>query len=186
MKSKRKASTGKRINPHYWVFCEGETEEAYVLFLRAEYRLQIDVIPKIVGSRINRRFINSFKRGKPQHEKDKDFLMYDADVIEILDKLQQIDSSILILSNPVIELWFLLHYKNQTAALSGEDCLRELLNRNSRNYEKGTIDNRLKDKLRTRRTEASCRSRKLAPDTNPSTNMHVFIDALEDAKLGIL
>jgi len=30
MKSKSKASTGKRINPHYWVFCEGETEEAYL------------------------------------------------------------------------------------------------------------------------------------------------------------
>lgn len=49
MKSKRIASKGKKINPHFWVFCEGETEEAYIRFLRSEYRLPIEIIPKIAG-----------------------------------------------------------------------------------------------------------------------------------------
>lgn len=26
MRSKRQATKGKSINPHFWVFCEGETE----------------------------------------------------------------------------------------------------------------------------------------------------------------
>lgn len=45
----RNASRGKKINPHYWVFCEGETEEAYVRHLRTEYRLPIEIVPKYRG-----------------------------------------------------------------------------------------------------------------------------------------
>lgn len=59
MSSKRRASKGKRINPHYWVFFEGETEEAYIHFLRSEYRLPIEIVSKIAGSSISSRFIQS-------------------------------------------------------------------------------------------------------------------------------
>ena len=157
MISKRTASKGKKINPHFWVFCEGETEEAYICFLRSEYRLPVEIIPKIVGSCINERFISSFKKGKPIHEKDKDFLIYDADLSEILNKLQKIESAILIASNPAIELWFLLHYKKQTASVSGDDCIRELSNRNRNIYKKGVIDNQLKIKLKEKSNEACSR-----------------------------
>ena len=51
--------------------------------------------------------------------------------------LKKIKNITLIVSNPSIELWFLLHYKNQTAALTGRDCIRELNNRNRNNYKKG-------------------------------------------------
>jgi len=27
----RKPSKGKKIRPHFWVFCEGQTEEAYFI-----------------------------------------------------------------------------------------------------------------------------------------------------------
>ena len=37
--SKRNKPKGKRINPTYWVFCEGKTEETYVAYLRTKYRL---------------------------------------------------------------------------------------------------------------------------------------------------
>lgn len=73
MSSKRHLSKGKRINPHFWVFCEGKTEEAYIRFLRTEYRLPVEIIPKIVGCDISSRYIRSFKKGKPKHEKDKVF-----------------------------------------------------------------------------------------------------------------
>jgi hypothetical protein len=33
---KRVESRGKKINPHFWVFCEGKTEEAYVAFLKSK------------------------------------------------------------------------------------------------------------------------------------------------------
>ena len=116
MASKRSASKGKKINPHFWVFCEGKTEESYVSFLRSKYRIHIEIIPKIVGNKITDRFIIKYKQGKPTHKKDRDFLIYDADVPETLEKLKGIQAAKLIASNPSIELWFLLHYKNQTAS----------------------------------------------------------------------
>ncbi|NOZ47292.1 MAG: RloB domain-containing protein [Chlorobi bacterium] len=182
MSRKRQASKGKKINPTYWVFCEGKTEEEYIRFLRSEYRLPIEIIPKIAGSNIDKPYIKKYKRGKPSHKKDKDFLIYDADVPEVLDRLKKIESALLITSNPAIELWFLLHYKNQTAYITESNCIRELSNRNRNSYKKGFIDNPLKSKLIERRKEACDRSKRFKLYDNPSTNMHIFIEVLENTK----
>ncbi len=147
MTSRRRASQGRRVNPHIWVFCEGETEEEYVNFLKREYRLPIEIITKISGSSINSRYINSFKRDSPQHESDKTFLIYDADVSAILERLNAIRGVSLILSNPSIELWYLYHYKNQRTQITTDDCIRDLSHRNKMEYKKGHIDARLKEKL---------------------------------------
>lgn len=88
MRGRRKAPKRKKINPHFWVFCEGETEESYVRFLRSEYRLPVEIITKIAGSDISLRYIQSYKKGKPIHKKDRDFLIYDSNVPEILEKLK--------------------------------------------------------------------------------------------------
>lgn len=42
----QRTSKGKTMKPNYFVFCEGETEVAYVEMLRAHYRLPIHIIPK--------------------------------------------------------------------------------------------------------------------------------------------
>ena len=73
MTSKRNASKRKKINPHFWVFCEGETEEAYVCFLRSKYRIPIEIVPKIVGNKITQRIIKNSKQGKPPTTKTKIF-----------------------------------------------------------------------------------------------------------------
>jgi hypothetical protein len=182
MKSKRGTSKGKKINPHFWVFCEGETEEAYIRFLRSEYRLPVEIIPKIAGCDINERYIQSYKKGKPVHKKDIDFLVYDADVHEVLENLKTINDVILIASNPSIELWFLLHYKNQTSEISEDTCIRDISNRNHNSYKKGVIDEHLKVKLRDKCSDACNRSKKLTQYKNPSTNMHAFIEVLRDTR----
>ena len=41
----QRASKGETMKPNYFVFCEGETEVAYVEMLRAHYRLPIHIIP---------------------------------------------------------------------------------------------------------------------------------------------
>ena len=182
MASKRTASKGKKINPHYWVFCEGETEEAYVAFLRSKYRIPIEIVPKIVGNKITSRFINKYKQNKPTHEKDKDFLMYDADVPETLERLKAIRSALLIASNPSIELWFLLHYKNQTANITTKECIKELSNRNRNVYKKGIIDSQLESKLTEICSKACDRAKNLELFKNPSSNMNIFIEELERHK----
>jgi hypothetical protein len=96
--------------------------------------------------------------------------------------LQRFKSTILIASNPSIELWFLLHYKNQKVAISTEDCIRELSNRNRNEYKKGLIDDCLNKKLVEKRKEACNRARATSHFENPSTNVHIFIDTLNSAK----
>ena len=182
MASTRTASKGKKINPHYWVFCEGETEEAYVTFLRSKFRIPIEIVSKIVGNKITSPSINKYKQNKPTHEKDKDFLMYDADVPETLERLKAIRSALLIASNPSIELWFLLHYKNQTANITTKDCIKELSNRNRNVYKKGIIDKPLERKLSEICSKACERARNLELFKNPSSNMYTFIEELEKHK----
>lgn len=164
------------------MFCEGETEEAYIKHLRSQYRIHIEIAPKIVGNKITERFIKSFKKGKPVHSKDKDFLLYDADVKELLVKLQKFKSTILIASNPSIELWFLLHYKNQKGSITTADCIREISNRNEIEYKKGLIDDCLKSKLIEKSSDACKRAKNTKCFANPSTNIQLLIDELNIVK----
>jgi RloB-like protein len=182
MDRSNRTSKAKKINPHFWVFCEGETEEAYVKHLRTQYRIPIEIVPKIVGNKITERFIKSYKKGKPVHSKDKDFLLYDADVKAVLEKLLKFKSAILIASNPSIELWFLLHYKIQKGLITTVECIRELSNRNRNEYKKGLIDDCLKTKLTEKRNDAYKRAKATKHFKNPSTNVHLLIDELNEAK----
>lgn len=180
-RSKRR-SKAKKINPHFWVFYEGETEEAYVKHLRSQYRIPIEIVPKIVGNKISERFIKSYKKGKPIHSKDKDFLFYDADVKAVFQKLQMFKSAILIASNPSIELWFLLHYKDQKGAITTEKCIRELSNRNRIEYKKGLIDDCLKIKLIEKEDDACKRATASKHFENPSTNVYILINELNNVR----
>jgi len=182
MGRKRAASKEKKINPTFLVFCEGETEEAYIALLRSKYRIPIEIVPKVLGNKINEHLIKRIKKERPVHEKDKDFLVYDADVPEILEKLKRIRNVTLIASNPAIELWFLLHFKNQTANISTKECIRELSNRIRREYKKGTIEGPLEEKLMESCQKACKRAKNLELFLNPSTNMYLLIENLEKEK----
>ncbi len=107
--------------------------------------------------------------------------MYDIDVLEIIKRLNGIDNSTLLLSNPCIELWFLLHYKNQTASINCKKCFREMSNRNS-GYKKATIDKTLKERLTEKREVAVKRAKALAENNNPSSTVYKLIDILDKLK----
>lgn len=107
-------------------------------------------------------------------------MIYDADVIEVLEKLKTIKSAVLIASNPSIELWFLLHYKNQIANILTNSCIRELSNRNRNTYKKGVIDAKLEMKLSDNYPKACKRAKELVLFNNPSSNMYIFIEELEN------
>jgi len=182
--SKRNKPRGKKINPTYWVFCEGKTEEAYISFLRSKYRLPIEIVSKVAGSNISSNFIKKTKQGKPTDSKDKDFLFYDGDVLEIIDQLKKIDGAKMIISNPSIELWFLYHYKNQKATITEDDCIKELCNRNKNQYKKGLIDKKLAEKLDSEFKRACDRAKESKLFDNPSSNVFSFVEELGKAKKG--
>ena len=110
MARKAKQPKGKRMNPTYFVFCEGKTEAAYVDLLRRSFRVPIEIIAKISDSNISQQYIERCKRERFTTKDDKTFLMFDIDVPGMLQHLSRIKDAILLLSNPCIEYWFLLHY----------------------------------------------------------------------------
>ncbi|MFZ4741723.1 MAG: RloB domain-containing protein, partial [Bacteroidales bacterium] len=165
MKQSSRISKGKQINPTFFVFCEGETEAQYLLYLKSKYKFPIDV--KINESSISDRFIANYKKNKPQHEKDKNYLMYDLDVENVLPKLLLIKDAHLLSSNPCFECWYLLHYQEQNAYLTSDEC-KHKLHQHHTSYKKGSLDNKLKAKLEEKQEKAIHRAAKLNKHENPS------------------
>ena len=104
-------SKGKTMKPNFFVFCEGESEVAYISHLRSQYRAPIQIIPRKSDSNISVRYIENCKREYVATQNDKTFLMFDLDVNGMLEHLQSIPDVVLLVSNPCIELWYLLHFE---------------------------------------------------------------------------
>jgi len=174
----RRKSRGKTINPTFFVFCEGESEDTYISFLRSWYRLPIEIFSKKVGNRVTQSYINNTLRTSPRHEKDRIFLMYDLDASGMLEKLQGIESATIIVSNPCFELWYILHFVNQTAEISSQQCI-EKFQKICKEYKKGFISLKLRERLEDSLDKAVSRAKKLPLYKNPSTSIYLLIDALE-------
>ncbi len=180
MARNQRISKGKTIRPTFFVFCEGETEEAYIGLLKRLYRIPVEISPKIAGNRITRKYIKHTLQSKPSDPKDKIFLLYDLDVPEMLAKLQAIPDTILLASNPCFELWYILHYVNHTNAFSSEECIVKF-EKLCREYKKGKISCTLGAKLNEHKVKAIERAKKLIRYENPSTSVYLFIEELEEA-----
>jgi hypothetical protein len=169
----------RQINPIFYVFCEGDTEKEYINYLRSRYRIPIEIKSKISGSKILQRFVTSYLSGKIFTKNDKIFLFYDEDVTDIIDKLKTIKDSQLLLTNPCIELWFLLHKQELSKSISSEDCVR-LLKTHWKDYKKSLITDKQKSELDLGKHNAMDRAKRLKLNANPSTNIYEFIDELEE------
>ena len=175
-------SKAKKMRPIFFVFCEGETEVAYVNYLKSKYRLPIQIVPKKSDSNISCRYIENCRREYFTTASDKTFLMYDLDVDGILDKLACIPEVTLLVSNPCVELWFLLHAQECKSELDSKNCIRkyELV---SPDYKKGmlnTFDLQLFDKGEDL---AIYRARKMNRVDNPSTTVYKLVEALREGSL---
>lgn len=176
----RRISRRKEIRPAFFVFCEGETEFEYVKYLRGKYRLPLEIIPKIAESSLTKNNIKKYKDGK-EHPKDKTFLLYDLDVSGTLKHLLSLKNTILLGSNPCIELWFLIHFQENNSYISASDCQRKLVVHEP-NYKKGNIPQKLKDKFKEKQIKAVNRAKKHIKFSNPSSNIFEFIEILESEK----
>ena len=179
MKNKRQ-SKGKVIRPTFFVFCEGESEEAYVKFLRSKYRVPIEICLSVAGLGISQDHIKNFKKSRPTDAKDKDYLMYDLDRDDILERLKKIKGATIIASNPCLELWYLLHYVDQKSELSAAQCLA-LLKKHFQKYKKGELGQPLQLALSEKKDMAVNRARALPARSNPSTDMPDFLKDIESA-----
>lgn len=172
-------SKGKRMKPNFFVFCEGETEIAYVKFLRSLYRVPIQVIPKKSKSNISEDYIERSKNEYVRTGQDRVFLMYDLDVDGLLEHLLKIPNAELLVSNPCIELWFLLHYQEQKVEITSEKCIQKL-HKVTKGYRKGGLSEEEKKVLAENRELAVDRAKKQAEYHNPSTTVFKLLEKLED------
>jgi hypothetical protein len=171
-------SKGKEIKPTFFMFCEGESEEAYISFIRGKYRVPIQIKSKVAKNKINQKYVNRILKPFPKHKKDKYFLLYDLDVPEMLIRLQSIKDAILLVSNPCIELWYILHICNYSAEATSPQCVAQL-ERICRDYRKGSICDKLRHELTTGEEGASKRAKKLTLFNNPSTSVYLLLDELK-------
>lgn len=182
MARKQRTPRGKTMRPNYFVFCEGETEEAYVGILRAHYRAPIQIITKKTLLNITPALVNRIKANYICTKNDRTFLMYDLDVPSVLERLKKIPAATLLCSNPCIELWLLLHYADQNTQLTSKECVEKLC-KNVPTYRKGKIEKCMDLHLLQHVTEAVARAKKMNPYNNPSTTVYELIDALERQSL---
>jgi len=172
------------MKPVFLVFCEGETEKAYVSLLRQKYRwLPLKVISRMTGQSITINIINKYIKAEQIGPNDPitTFLMYDLDIENIIEKLTICKDSIIITSNPAVELWFLLHCAEQNAAISTDSCIEKLRKASIEwnHYKKGILSEKQKDLLWDNRGIAIIRAKSLSETGNPSSLIYRLIEKME-------
>lgn len=179
MGRKIRLSKEKQMKPNFFVFCEGKTEIACIKFLRSLYRVPIQVIPKKGRSNISKDDIENSKRDYVTTNQDKTFLMFDLDVAGVLEHLQKIPDAELLVSNPCVELWFLLHYQEQKSKLTSKKCIQKLQSF-TKDYKKGVLSEEEKNVLAVNRDVAIKRAKLLEEYDNPSTTIYRLLELLKD------
>ncbi len=104
--------------------------------------------------------------------------MFDLDVGGMLEHLQSIPNVVLLVSNPCIELWYLLHFEECHAELTQNACIKKL-KRHLEYYTKGTLALNEKQQLSDKTSEATARAKVLEIHNNPSTTIYKMIELLE-------
>ena len=157
MAKQRLESPRRKMKPVFLVFCEGETEETYLDHLKQAYRSPIKIIPKVEGGDISQRLIDARRRELKISKNDKVlvFLMYDMDVPEVNARLERC-RAFKLLSNPSIELWFLLHGKGCVSNITTDEAFDELVKLENcwNEYEKAALTETQKSYLWNNRLAA--------------------------------
>jgi hypothetical protein len=179
-------SKNKKIRPKYWVFCEGESEDAYVSFLRSKYRSPTVIVSKVTGDGIKESYISHCKKDNGgSHPKDKTFLLYDGDVQDVLNNVERIKNADMLITTPCIEYWFLLHYGECKSIMTSASCLRKFKGVNPE-YKKGYLNKSLNKFLDDKVEKACERAKQTVVLENPSSNIYEFVEELKKAKSKLL
>lgn len=178
----RKFKKTRQPKKLFLVICEGETEEEYVNLLKRHYRLPIMIKTKVSGNTINQRLVNQYMKelGLGKEDVCRVFYIYDADIDCMVERLLKLPG-MTILSNPTIELWYLLHSRDNRRFIAPNSIVKELSASHSiwDLYSKGTLSTDQQRFLLSNQQSATERAEKMDWPANPSSNMHSFIRALE-------
>ena len=181
---RERKSNPRKMGPQFLVLCEGETEEAYINFLKQRYRLPIKIVPKIIGSNISQRLIDRHKKELASNPSEvKTFLMYDGDIPEVLESLKSCDG-IMLISKPCIEIWFIAHYKKAPETdLASDVCVRQLCSIPGwEQYKKAILTIKQQDSLWDNRMTAVENMKDKTEINKTYSTVYQFINILEEEK----
>lgn len=178
----RRKTKSRKVRPVIFVFCEGETEEQFVHYLRSKYKCPIEIRTKVSHTKVLKRgYISRNTEGRLNQVNDRVFLLYDLDREGLYEGLSKLKRADLISSNPCFELWLLLHYEDCNGQKSSEQCIT-LLKRHIPDYEKGkkkVFDSRGAE-LSGRYSDAKERAKSKSIPDNPSTDVYRLVDLIRE------
>lgn len=108
--------------------------------------------------------------------------MFDLNVPGMLEHLKKINDVVLLLSNPCMEYWFILHYKDTNKELSSSECLA-ILRSIDPDYEKGTLSTAMKKELIDSIDDAANRPKYKEAYINPSSTIYLLTDEIIKFKI---
>lgn len=182
------------------IVCEGDTEEIYFEAIRKSKRLQTLIIrvlnpdfsdpENIVKLAVSLR--DEAKRQKNWLDKDEVWAIFDGEE-HVANNIQNWNRALILaaketvnlgISNPSFELWYLLHYQNQTANIH-RDAAKKVLTKHLPAYDK--TKDFYESHFRLLTSQATARAENLllniqknSLDTynNPSTQIHLLVEKL--------
>jgi hypothetical protein len=193
---RRKVGRGPRLRS-FLVLVEGDaTEEDYLLYWRRKLRLQVQIdIPDFHGTPLSlvECAVEIKKREEREERKRRGrmhneyWCVFDVDThpnLQAAIDLAAANEIELAISNPCIELWFLLHFAEQTAYLDSSEAVRAV--RPEVGSGKGVsteVSERMSDlfgraKERAQKLEEKHRGDGTPAPGNPSSAVWRLIDAL--------
>lgn len=177
----------RRAHNVYLVVCEGETEREYVEALKRHFRVPVTIKTRVSGNALSLRLIRQYvaELNVGSDDEYSIFYIYDEDVNVVADRLRKLPGTAL-LSNPCIELWFLLHIRNQSGHIDADAAVKSLKKSHAcwSKYSKGVLDSSQFQILMRNYPSALERAKRLEPGGNPSSNIYEFIELLKNAKMG--
>jgi len=190
--------TGKGARRALLVFAEGKvTEKGYIKHLQQANRRKVTVevhefngVPmSLVRKAIATKKANAKAQGRREGDAhDEVWCVFDVDEHPELKQavnLAREHGIEVAVSNPCIELWFLLHFEDQTGYLDRDDAQRDA---EAHTRCEKTLDKAALDSLDARYETAKDRARKLEkkhtgdethfPDDNPSSGVWRIVDSI--------
>ena len=186
------------VNPVLHIFCEGETEEAYI----NAYKRKTHCVPVVVEFSHHgdpKGLVEeAIKAKKNSPSKDKFWVVYDAEDLSLGNKVQahanayqaaQHNGINIAFSAICFEIWLLLHYTPNPPTCQQPARATKELQKYIKNYKKGDLNilTTLQDRLATARLNANnliTRQQANNPDIpmykqNPYTTVHQLINAID-------
>lgn len=148
-------------------------------FLKQHYKFPIKIKTRVSGNKISKRYLNNYLKENQFTKRDRVFLFYDLDIEGIFEKLKAIDGADLLITNPCIELWFLLHFEQVKHDISCTDSFNRLQN-HLNGYQKGNAASSHFTEIHERVQAATNRARALEDPKNPCSTVFQLIDLLEN------